>query len=410
MIPIKRDTVAPMIGISSPSAQSYLPGQMVPLSFNCYDETSDVATCTANQSGTLNTSTTGTFTFTVTAVDHADLTSTSSVTYTVERITPVITWPTPAPIVEVRCSRKPSSMRRRRCRARSSTLYPYEIGVMPGSGPHTISVLFTPLDLQTYTTATATVTLNVQILPAITWTNPLPIVIGGALTATQLNATASVPGAFAYSPVAGTVLPQGWNTLSTTFTPTDSITYASATKTVMFLVKGVPVLTWANPSSQTFPHSLNGLQLNATANVPGTFVYSPPFSTTLNAGVHSLSVMFTPTSGLYTTATATASFEVLKGSTTVDWSSFDNITYGTALSSAQLHAHHNALDNGTIVDTLPAGTALDAGTQTLSATFVPQNPEHTTIRSTRSRDRSPCSRRIHRSPGATPRRSLTERP
>jgi hypothetical protein len=376
LISIKRDTVAPMIGISSPSAESYLPGQTVELSFGCYDETSEVATCTANQSGTLNTSSTGTFTFTVTAVDHAGHTSTNSVTYTVERITPVITWPTPAPIVEGTLISEAQLNATASVQGSFEYAPPYGIGVMPGPGTHTLTVLFTPLDLQTYTTATATVTLNVQILPAITWANPAAIVIGDALTTTQLNATANVPGTFAFSPAAGAVLPQGWNNLSVTFTPTDGTTYAPATKTVMVLVKAVPVVTWANPVPQTFPHGLNGLQLNATASVPGTFVYSPPFGTTLNAGVHTLSVTFTPTSLLYTTATATATFQVVKGSTTVDWPYFDNITYGTALSSAQLHAHHNALDYGGIVYAPPAGTVLNAGTHTLSATFVPQNPNN----------------------------------
>jgi hypothetical protein len=376
MISIKRDTVAPMIGISSPSAQSYLPGETVALSFGCYDQTSEVATCTANQSGTLNTSSTGTFTFTVTAVDHAGHTSTSSVTYTVERITPMITWPTPDPIVDGTLLSELQLNATASVQGSFEYSFPYGIGVMPGPGMHTISVLFTPLDLQTYTTATATITLNVQVLPVITWANPAPIVIGDALSATQLNATANVPGTFTYSPAAGVVLPQGWNTLSTTFTPADSVTYAPATKTATLLVKGIPVITWPNPSSQTFPHGLNGLQLNATANVPGTFVYSPPFGTTLNAGVHTLSVTFTSATGMYTTATTTATFEVLKGSTTVDWTYFDNIIYGTALSSAQLHAHHNALDNGTIVYNPPAGTVLNAGTHTLSATFVPQNPNN----------------------------------
>ena len=66
--------------------------------------------------------------------------------------------------------------------------------------------------------------------PTITWSNPADIVYGTALDATQLDATASVPGTFAYSPAAGTVLKAGdTQTLSVTFTPTDTTDYTSTT-------------------------------------------------------------------------------------------------------------------------------------------------------------------------------------
>jgi hypothetical protein len=42
--------------------------------------------------------------------------------------------------------------------------------------------------------------------PTLTWTNPASIVYGTPLSSDQLNATASVPGTFTYSPPAGTVL------------------------------------------------------------------------------------------------------------------------------------------------------------------------------------------------------------
>ena len=45
--------------------------------------------------------------------------------------------------------------------------------------------------------------------PAITWATPAPIAYGTALSAAQLNATASVPGKFVYTPAAGEVLPAG---------------------------------------------------------------------------------------------------------------------------------------------------------------------------------------------------------
>ena len=79
-----------------------------------------------------------------------------------------------------------------------------------------------------------TVTINVlKATPTITWSTPADITYGTALSATQLNATANVPGTFVYSPAAGTVLtPGAAQTLSVTFTPTDAANYTTATTTV----------------------------------------------------------------------------------------------------------------------------------------------------------------------------------
>jgi len=55
------------------------------------------------------------------------------------------------------------------------------------------------------------------------------------------------------------------------------------------------VLTWANPADIVYGTPLGAGQLNATANVPGTFVYTPAAGTILNVGNgQTLSVKFTP--------------------------------------------------------------------------------------------------------------------
>jgi CSLREA domain-containing protein len=73
--------------------------------------------------------------------------------------------------------------------------------------------------------------VGVAPTPTLAWTQPPAIAYGTPLGLSQLNATASVPGTFAYSPPAGTVLNAGLNqTLSATFTPQDS-TYAVTTVT-----------------------------------------------------------------------------------------------------------------------------------------------------------------------------------
>lgn len=72
--------------------------------------------------------------------------------------------------------------------------------------------------------------------PVLTWANPAAIVYGTALSASQLNAKASVPGKFAYSPALGAKLPAGINALSVTFTPTDTNRYGTAEKAVALVV------------------------------------------------------------------------------------------------------------------------------------------------------------------------------
>jgi len=75
--------------------------------------------------------------------------------------------------------------------------------------------------------------------PVITWAAPSPITAGTPLGALQLSASASVPGAFAYSPAAGTVLAAGTQTLRTTFTPADTTLYTPATASTSLTVNSV---------------------------------------------------------------------------------------------------------------------------------------------------------------------------
>ena len=88
------------------------------------------------------------------------------------------------------------------------------------AGKQTLSVTFTPTDTKTYSAATASVQLTVnQATPVITWATPAPIATGTALSATQLDATANVPGSFMYNPAAGAVLAAGSQQLTAVFSP-----------------------------------------------------------------------------------------------------------------------------------------------------------------------------------------------
>src|SRR5207253_1264244 len=154
------------------------------------------------------------------------------------------------------------------------------------------------------------------------------------------NATASVPGTLVYTPAAGSIPTAGTDTLSVTFTPTDTASYTTATKTVQITVtQATPVITWADPASIIYGTALSGTQLNATASVPGTLVYTPAAGSIPAAGTDTLSVTFTPTDTTsYTTTTKTVQITVTQATPVITWSNPASIVYGTALSSTQLNA------------------------------------------------------------------------
>ncbi len=76
--------------------------------------------------------------------------------------------------------------------------------------------------------------------------------------------------------------------------------------------KTTPTITWNTPNVVPVGTVLSSTQLDATANAPGTFVYSPAPNVILStAGTTKLSVTFTPMDTVnYTTATATVSITV----------------------------------------------------------------------------------------------------
>ncbi len=215
------------------------------------------------------------------------------------------------------------------------------------------------------------------VTPTITWANPASIVYGTALSSTQLDATASVngttiPGTFAYSPAAGTILKAGTDTLSVTFTPTDTTDYTTATGSATIVVtQATPGVAWPNPANIVYGTALSSTQLDATGSVPGTFAYSPAAGTILKAGTDTLSVTFTPTDSTdYSSVTTTATIVVTQATPVITWANPANIVSGTALSSTQLDATANTA--GTFTYSPAAGTILNVGNnQALSVTFAP---------------------------------------
>src|SRR5207247_11032728 len=94
---------------------------------------------------------------------------------------------------------------------------------------------------------------------------------------------------------------------------------------------GSVTVTWANPLNIIYGRALGALQLNAVANVPGAYDYSPTHGAILNAGNGQvLSVVFTPQDlARYSVVTQSVTINVLPATPLIVWPAPTNIIYGT---------------------------------------------------------------------------------
>jgi hypothetical protein len=126
---------------------------------------------------------------------------------------------------------------------------------VPGAtaaGNYSIQAIYSGTSNFAPSTDTTQVLSVIKATPTIVWSDPASIPSGTALGPAQLNATASAPGTFAYNPPAGTVLPSGsTQTLSVTFTPSDSTDYNSVTASVSITVLAGSFSGSASPTSAT---------------------------------------------------------------------------------------------------------------------------------------------------------------
>jgi hypothetical protein len=85
---------------------------------------------------------------------------------------------------------------------------------------------------------------------------------------------------------------------------------AKAVSRTLTVSKGEPVVTWASPAAIDDGSPLSAAQLNASANVPGTFVYAPPAGSKPQEGARTLTVTFTPADSRYNNAEKSVSLTV----------------------------------------------------------------------------------------------------
>jgi alpha-tubulin suppressor-like RCC1 family protein len=236
---------------------------------------------------------------------------------------------------------------------------------VPGAGTSVQPVTFTPTDGSQYNTASANVSVTVaKATPVLTWNTPAVITYGTALSGAQLNASTSVSGTFNYTPVSGTILGAGNQTLSLVFTPTDTVNYNTVNRSVALAVgKATPVVTWNTPAVITYGTALRGAQLNASASVNGTFNYTPVSGTVVGAGNQTLGVVFTPGDTTnYNSVNSSVTLSVMKGNQTISsFAVIGNKTYGVSAF---------AVTAPTATGGLPVVFSVKSGPATMSGNMV----------------------------------------
>jgi hypothetical protein len=139
--------------------------------------------------------------------------------------------------------------------------------------------------------------------------------------------------------------------------------YAEANGTLT-VGKGTPIITWSNPADIVYGTVLSGTQLDATASVAGTFVYTPSAGTSLSAGSNqNLHVDLTPTdTANYNNASKDVKINVTKADATIVVSGYTGVYDGDAhgatgtATGVKLEALLG-LDLGASFTNVPGGTA-----------------------------------------------------
>src|SRR5207248_3309718 len=102
--------------------------------------------------------------------------------------------------------------------------------------------------------------------------------------------------------------------------------------------------------------------LNATAEVAGSFAYTPSLGTILSPGPHQLAAQFTPADA-GPSAQVMVTLNVLKGTPQLTWNAPKNVRADVPLSDAVLNAESDVA--GHFVYSPAPGTSLAAGTHVI---------------------------------------------
>ena len=143
----------------------------------------------------------------------------------------------------------------------------------------------------TQTTASEVLTLN---QPSVSFT---PVTGAGGSGTLSYGVAPALPAGLSFSTATGAITgtPMAVSpATSYTITVTDTNGAMATANFSLAVNPATPTLNWGTPASIRYGTPLSANQLDATASVPGTFVYNPPTGTVLPPGTHTLTASFTP--------------------------------------------------------------------------------------------------------------------
>ena len=231
--------------------------------------------------------------------------------------------------------------------------------------------------------STDTLQVTVRGTPVLTWPTPPSGVYPVTLGATHLNATANVPGAFVYTPAAGSVPAVGAVALHVDFTPTDPnydqasaetrldvfappVAHAGLDHTVTTTSTSAPMLLDGTGSYDEAGFSLSYVWRNSANQIVGT---TPTVALTLPIGAHSFTLTVNDGNGGSAMDGVTMT---VRGTPALTWAPPSAMSAPATLTALQLSALANV--TGALTFTPPLGTVLPVGTHTLRVDFAPDVP------------------------------------
>src|ERR1700691_3220594 len=148
------------------------------------------------------------------------------------------------------------------------------------------------------------------------WTlsNPLLATLGSGVLASKAPGSLSVQAAYVM------VVAAGQSSSTAGSTPQTLSSSAQVTITPPGTTTTAPAITWITPAPIQYGTALSSAELDAKANVPGSFTYTPAAGTVLKAGTQTLTAVFTPTdTKTYSAATATVKLSVNPANPVITW-------------------------------------------------------------------------------------------
>jgi YVTN family beta-propeller protein len=267
------------------------------------------------------------------------------------------------------------------------------LGGALGAGNHTIAVTYSGDSIYAAITTAGTVTLVVnKAVPVVTWATPAAITYGTELSVTQLDATSTVAGTYAYTPAAGSTPAAGVQTLSVVFTPTDTTDYSIASGNTNIQVNTAQLSVVVNPETRVYglanpvlTGSVNGLLPQDSSKVAVT--YSTTATTSSPVGSYPITATVSgPASINYQPNITPSTLKVTPAISTLTWAPIvTSIVYGAPLGNGILDATSGGIA-GTISYTVAGApvmgsSILPAGVYAVTATFIPTDTTDYTTQS-----------------------------